>query len=233
MTALAADDARVIAASSTRSLAAKALAKPGVAFRRVRALAKGHWYKAWFRLRGFRFTAGRNFCVNGSLSLRGPGSVTFGDDVIINGHVTPWTQSRDARIVIGNNVMLGSTRFGCVQEIIVGDDCLLASAQFTDTDFHSTRADRRSDAAPIRVAPVRLERNVWIGENAAILPGTVIGENSVVGFAAVCMRSYPANVIILGNPGKVVGPIPGHERAVAAPGAEQPSSPEPAPVGRA
>lgn len=193
---------------SQRSHLARGLADPGLAYRRVRALAKGHWYKFWFRLRGFRFTAGRNFRVNGSLSLRGPGTVIFGDDILINGHVTPWTQSPDARIVVGNNVMLGSTRFGCVKEIVIGDDCLLASAQFTDTDFHSVQANRRSDDAPIRVAPIRIERNVWIGENAAILPGTTIGENSVVGFATVCMRPYPANVIILGNPGKVVGPIP-------------------------
>jgi acetyltransferase-like isoleucine patch superfamily enzyme len=194
--------------ASQRSLLARGLANPALGFRRARALAKGHWYKFWFRLRGFRFTAGRNFRVNGSLSLRGPGTVTFGDDILINGHVTPWTQSAEAQIVIGNNVMLGSTRFGCVKEILIGDDCLIASAQFTDTDFHSVQANRRTDEAPIRVAPIRLERNVWIGENAAILPGTTIGENSVVGFATVCMRPYPANSVILGNPGKVVGPIP-------------------------
>lgn len=198
----------IAAHAPQRSLLARGLADPALAFRRGRALAKGHWYKFWFRLRGFRFTAGRNFRVHGSLSLRGQGTVIFGDDILINGHVTPWTQSAEARIVIGNNVMLGSTRFGCVKEIVIGDDCLLASAQFTDTDFHSVQANRRSDEAPIRVAPVRLERNVWIGENAAILAGTTIGENSVVGFATVCMRPYPANSIILGNPGKVVGPIP-------------------------
>ena len=205
---------------SQRSLLARGLSDPALAFRRARALAKGHWYKIWFRLRGFRFTAGRNFRVNGSLSLRGPGTVIFGDDIVINGHVTPWTQSPKARIVIGNNVMLGSTRFGCVKEIVIGNDCLIASAQFTDTDFHSVQANRRTDEAPIRVAPVRLERNVWIGENAAILPGTTIGENSVVGFATVCMRPYPANVVILGNPGKVVGPIP----AAGMPAVEAPAS---------
>lgn len=235
MTDSRADRGTAVPAPSLPALLAKAAANPGPAFRRARALAKGHWYKAWFRLRGYRFTAGRNFRVYGSLSLRGPGSVAFGDDVTIQGRATPWTQSRAARIVIGNNVMMSSPRFGCVQEILVGDDCIIASAQFTDTDFHSVRADRRSEAAPIRVAPVRLERNVWIGENAAILPGTVIGENSVVGFAAVCMRAYPANVVILGNPGKVVGPIPalpGEERAVSAPDAVLVRDADPSIAGR-
>lgn len=231
MTSVPADHVAPPTASRTSDLLTKAMTNPGLAFRRARSLAKGHWYKLWFPLRGYRFRAGRNFRVNGSLSLYGPGSVTFGDDVVINGHVTPFTQSREARIVIGNNVMLGSARFGCVQEITVGDDCLLASAQFTDTDFHSVRADRRRDGAPVRVAPVRIGRNVWIGENAAILPGTVIGENSVVGFATVCMRSYPADVVILGNPGKVVGPIPGADRAGAPLGAEAQPGQEPVPVG--
>jgi acetyltransferase-like isoleucine patch superfamily enzyme len=209
---------------------ARSVSDPALAWRRIRALAKGHWYRIWFRARGFDFHVGRNFRVNGSLSLRGPGRVTFGDDVVINGHVTPWTQAPGARIVIGNNVMLGSTRFGCVQEIVIGDDCLLASAQFTDTDFHSIQANRRSAEAPIRVAPIRLERNVWIGENAAILPGTTIGENSVVGFATVCMRPYPANVVILGNPGKVVGSIP-PTPAVEAPQAERTEAGVPAMAG--
>lgn len=186
----------------------KAIAQPGRAFAVARGLLKGQWYKFWYPLRGVRFRAGKRLRVYGSLNVRGPGTVIFGDDVVVNGHATPWTQSREARIVIGNNVMLGSTRFGCVQEIVVGDDCLLASAAFTDTDYHSVRADRRSPEAPVRVAPVRLERNVWIGENAGILPGTTIGENSIVGFGTVCMRAYPPNVVILGNPGKVVGPIP-------------------------
>ena len=192
-----------------RSRVAQALLRPGRAWQVARALLKGRFYQWWYPLRGIRFRAGRNFRVNGSLTVRGPGEVIFGDDVTINGAATPWTYTPEARIVVGNNVILGSARFGCVREISIGDDCLLASAQFTDTDFHSPRADRRTnDAAPVRVAPVKVGRNAWIGENAAILAGAEIGENSVVGFGAICMRAYPPNVTILGNPAKVVGPIP-------------------------
>lgn len=193
---------------AAKSRLAQAAARPGRAWQVGRALLKGHFYKRWYALRGIRFRAGRNFRVYGSLSVRGPGEVIFGDDVTINGDATPWTYTREARISIGHNVMMGSARFGCMREISVGDDSIIAAVQFTDTDWHSARADRRTDAAPVRIAPVRIERNVWVGENAAILAGTTIGENSVVGFAAICMRAYPPNVTILGNPAKVVGPIP-------------------------
>ena len=186
----------------------RALAEPGKALGVAWALLKGYWYRAFYRLRGTRFRAGRNLRVFGRLSIRGPGEVVFGDNVVVLETTTPWTYSREARIVIGDNVLMGATRFGCMREIVIGRDCILARASIMDTDFHSTRADRRSDEAPVRVAPVHIGDNVWISQSAGILPGTRIGRNSVVSFGAVCMREYPENVIIMGNPAKVAMPIP-------------------------
>jgi acetyltransferase-like isoleucine patch superfamily enzyme len=73
-----------------------------------------------------------------------------------------------------------------------------------DTDFHSVRIDRHDPTAPVRVAAIVLEDNVWVGAQAGILPGTRIGANSVVGFGAVCAGVFPENVVIAGNPAKVV-----------------------------
>jgi acetyltransferase-like isoleucine patch superfamily enzyme len=55
---------------------------------------------------------------------------------------------------------------------------------------------------------VEIGDNVWVAAGAILLPGTNVGENSVIGAAAVCMRSFPANKVILGNPAKVAMPIP-------------------------
>lgn len=173
------------------------------------ALAKGHLYRIYFRVRGIRFCAGRNFRVFGSLDVRGPGEVVIGENVAVYGRPTPWTYSREARIVIGDNVNLGPVEFGCVREIVIGSDSLVGRCNIMDTDFHSTRADRHSPDAPVRIAPVRIGTNVWIGQNVGILPGTRIGDNSVVSFGAVCAREYPPNSIIAGNPAKVAGKIPG------------------------
>lgn len=186
----------------------QALSNPARALRVGLALLKGRWYKLYYPLRGIRFRAGRNLKVYGSLSIRGPGEVIFGDNVTVFKAATPWTVSPQARITVGDNTMMSGPRFGCVQEIRIGRDCILAEIRLTDSDFHSTRADRRSDGAPVRVAPVIVEDNVWVGELAALLAGTTIGRNSVVSFGAICMRQYPENVIIMGNPAKVVAPIP-------------------------
>jgi len=42
---------------------------------------------------------------------------------------------------------------------------------------------------------INIERNVWIGANAVILPGVTVGENSVVGAGTVVADSIPPNSI--------------------------------------
>lgn len=51
---------------------------------------------------------------------------------------------------------------------------------------------------------VRIGSNVWIGANSTILDGTVIGDNSIVVANSLVNRRFPPNVIIQGNPAKVI-----------------------------
>jgi acetyltransferase-like isoleucine patch superfamily enzyme len=159
-------------------------------------------------VRGYRFSAGKNFRVFGRLVLHGPGEVVIGDNVVLYGRVTPWTHSPNARIQIGDNCVLDGVRFGCAQSITIGRNCILAESRIMDTDFHSTRADRRTNRqAPVRILPVVVEDNVWVSAEAGLLPGAWIGRNSVVGFGAVCVRRFPESVILFGNPASVVAPV--------------------------
>ncbi len=200
--------------------AIRSLREPRKAFSVALALTKGHVCQKWARLRGHRLRVGKNFRLFGSLRLNGPGEVIIGDNVVILDTVTPWTHDPSARIVIGSGTMMAGARFGAAREIRIGCHCIIAGARITDTDFHSVRADRWSEAAPIRVAPVVVEDNVWIAEAAALLPGTYVGANSVVGFGAICMGRYPADKIILGNPARVAAPIPPLPDEAAAPASE-------------
>jgi acetyltransferase-like isoleucine patch superfamily enzyme len=183
----------------------RAVQHPGAALRAVLSLARGHGYRLWYRCLGIRFSAGRNLRVYGSLKVRGPGRVVFGDNVRVEMLVTPYTHAPDALIEIGSDTYLNGTRFGCKQLIRVGPHAILADARLLDTDFHPIDPARRHDPnGPVRTAPVILDENVWIGAGAGLLPGTRIGRNSVVGFGAVCSGEYPADSIIAGNPAKVV-----------------------------
>jgi acetyltransferase-like isoleucine patch superfamily enzyme len=178
----------------------------------VFALWKGYCYRVVMRLRrGRRFQVGRQLRLYGRLSIRGPGTVIIGDRVAIWGRVNAWTYAPSAQILVEDDVILSGSRLAAAQQIRVRRNALVAEASIRDTDFHSTRADRRSPEAPVRVEAVDIGENVTIAAGAVLLPGTTIGENAIVGEAAVCWRSVAANTLVVGNPATVAKPIPSRE----------------------
>ena len=52
--------------------------------------------------------------------------------------------------------------------------------------------------------PIVLGDNVYIGNNALLLPGISIGNNVVIGAGAVVAKNIPANSVVVGNPCKVI-----------------------------
>jgi maltose O-acetyltransferase len=50
--------------------------------------------------------------------------------------------------------------------------------------------------------------NVWIGGRAVINPGVTVGNNVVIASGAVVTKDVPDNVIVGGNPAKVIKMVP-------------------------
>ncbi|GAT64043.1 DapH/DapD/GlmU-related protein [Paludibacter jiangxiensis] len=51
---------------------------------------------------------------------------------------------------------------------------------------------------------IHIKNNAWIGARATILPGITIGENSVVAGGAVVTKDVEPNVVVGGNPARVL-----------------------------
>lgn len=57
--------------------------------------------------------------------------------------------------------------------------------------------------------PVVLHRNCWLATGVIILAGVELGEHTVVGAGSVVTHSFPeGNVLIAGNPAKVIKKLP-------------------------
>lgn len=118
--------------------------------------------------------------------------------------LTVWAApEKSAEIVLGDCVLLtGGTRIMAARSIHIGNGCMFAAgATVSDCDWHGLYDRTEIDAD---AQPVVLKDNVWIGTNAFVTKGVTIGENSVVGASAVVTRDVPANVVVAGNPAKVV-----------------------------
>ena len=115
-----------------------------------------------------------------------------------------WGRELDSgSITIGDYVLVSpGSRISASDEITIGDSVMLANGVYiTDSDWHGIYDRTARDA---RVAPVHIGDNVWLGDGSTVLKGVTIGENSVVGANAVVTRDVPANVVVAGNPARVV-----------------------------
>ena len=55
--------------------------------------------------------------------------------------------------------------------------------------------------------PITIGDNVWIGGSAVVYPGVTIGNNVVVAAGTVVVKDIPNNVVVGGNPAKILKEI--------------------------
>jgi acetyltransferase-like isoleucine patch superfamily enzyme len=55
-----------------------------------------------------------------------------------------------------------------------------------------------------RVTPIVIGRRCWIGANAVILPGTMLGDGVIVGAGSVVKGEFPDGVVLGGVPARVL-----------------------------
>jgi acetyltransferase-like isoleucine patch superfamily enzyme len=185
-------------------------------------LIKRSFIKAYERLRiaKYRFLSDCDRIV-GKPVIRQPvqfigkGQIKFNGRVVIgyfpsggfyNGYTYMEARNPESVIEIGdgvwfnNNCALVSEGPGIYigNRTTFGTDC-----EIVDSDFHDMHPDRRMDGVP-KTAKVVIGENVFIASNVKILKGVEIGNNSIIANGAVITRSIPANVVVMGNPAKVV-----------------------------
>ena len=107
------------------------------------------------------------------------------------------------RVEIGDCVLMSpGSRISASDEVILGDGVMMANGSYiTDSDWHTIYDRTVRDERP---TPVHIGVNVWLGDHSTVLKGVTIGQNSVVAAGAVVTRDVPANVVVAGNPARVV-----------------------------
>ena len=137
-------------------------------------------------------------------SIRAGWSELTGQAVDETFHLIPPVYSdHGINIRIGRNVFVNQgCRFNDIGGIDIGDDVMMGPGVSLISSGHPLDPQQRRTG--ITSAPIRIERNVWIGASALIMQGVTVREDAVVAAGAVVTRDVPAGTLVAGVPAVVL-----------------------------
>jgi len=117
--------------------------------------------------------------------------------------IPPFYADYGLNISVGRSVFIGH---GCMftghGAIDIADEVMISNRVSLVTAGHPVEPDLRR--AYITVEPIAIERNVWIGTGATVLPGVTVGADSVVAAGAVVTHDVPPATVVGGVPAVVI-----------------------------
>ena len=90
-----------------------------------------------------------------------------------------------------------------VSTIEIGDNCMFAPNVQLYTATHPLHPVKRNSGLEY-AKPIKIGNNVWLGGGVIVTPGVTLGDNVVVGAGSVVTKSFPDNVVIAGNPARII-----------------------------
>ena len=109
--------------------------------------------------------------------------------------------AKTATLSIGNYVYMNAgTSIEAWNGVQIGDHVFMAPfASIIDNDRHEVEP-----GAVLYKGPTIVGNNVWLGRNAAVMPGVTVGDGSVIGVNSVVTRDIPPNSFAAGAPARVI-----------------------------
>jgi len=148
--------------------------------------------------------------IDRSVEVRSPERLNLARDVMVDSGVLihcggmEWSGgsggiSIGERSYVGpNTVLFGAGGIEIGELVLISPGVVITSHQHT---FERRKEPIREQ--PMQFEKVTVERDVWIGANATVLPGVTLGQGCVVGAAATVTRDVPPGAVVLGTPARI------------------------------
>ena len=131
-------------------------------------------------------TVGAERAISPVASFANGRNILIGNRVSIGAHSAIWAGPGRGRVVIEDDVLIGPS-------------VMVTAANYRVNE--GTPVTRQ----PMDEKDVVLERDVWLGHGAVVLPGVTVGSGAVVAAGAVVTRDVAPFAIVAGVPAKPVG----------------------------
>jgi acetyltransferase-like isoleucine patch superfamily enzyme len=161
-------------------------------------------------VQGRRITIGRHSSV-GTMSYVSCETIEIGEDAKIREQVyVGGPQLPESRFSLGSRTIVLQMAFiNPTKPVVIGDDtgigghCLI----FTHGAWLNVL-----DGYPVTYEPVTLGRSVWLPWRVFVMPGTTIGDGSVIGANSLVSGAIPPSSLAVGSPAKVIRTAPDFPR---------------------
>lgn len=159
---------------------------------------------------------GHKSLLASDITLLSPQYISIGNNTSIMRHCVLETcpnAQLQPNLTIGNNVSIGEySHITCAQKIEIGEGLLTGRFVLITDNGHGKSSVDETDIPPIlrlvhSNGPIKIGKNVWIGDKATILPNVTIGDGAVIAANAVVTKDIPAYAIAAGCPAKIVKTI--------------------------
>lgn len=134
------------------------------------------------------------------------GKIICGDRIILDDQVMLY-----AKGILQIGKRFGINRYSRIvahENIIIGDYVTIGQmVSILDHDHQYEIVEEQLRLDGYQTAPIIIGNNIWIGDKCTILKGVTIGDNVVIGANTLVHKDVPSNVVIGGNPFKILKEI--------------------------
>lgn len=150
----------------------------------------------------------------GAMTFLDTPTIHIGEGTKINEQVfVGGLQFPDSRFIVGRNCQIMQlTYINPAPSVVIGDDagigghCLI----FGHSSFQNC-----FDGYAVKFAPIEIGNGAGLAWRVFVLPGTKIGDGSLIGANSLVSGTIPANTMAVGFPAKVVGRPPAFPRKLS------------------
>jgi len=134
------------------------------------------WRRFLLRLFGAKIESGVR--ITGTTKIYFPPNLTLKKNAVVGPHVDVY----------------------CVAPITVGENSMVSQYSYLCSASH----DYTLDHLPLIASSITIGNQAWVCARAFVGPGVSIGDGSVVAACAVVVKNIDENVVVGGNPAKVI-----------------------------